>query len=207
MKIKDILFEQKEFKLLELPYKYNALEPHIDKETMEEHHNKHLKGYVTKLNKALEGKFIPLSEIFNNIDQYDSAVRNNGGGVYNHNLYFNLLSPKPEKQPVGELKEEIENYFGSYDDFKEKFKAAGLGQFGSGWAWLIYHDGELKITSTPNQDNPLMSKEGKVIIGMDVWEHAYYLKHKSQRGDYIDNFFEVLCWNKAEENYQNIING
>ena len=97
MKIKDILFEQKEFKLLELPYKYNALEPHIDKETMEEHHNKHLKGYVTKLNKALEGKFIPLSEIFNNIDQYDSAVRNNGGGVYNHNLYFNLLSPKPEK--------------------------------------------------------------------------------------------------------------
>ena len=174
---------------------------------MEEHHNKHLKGYVTKLNKALEGKFIPLSEIFDNIDQYDSAVRNNAGGVYNHNLYFNLLSPKPEKQPVGELKEEIENYFGSYDDFKEKFKAAGLGQFGSGWAWLIHHDGELKITSTPNQDNPLMSKEGKVIIGMDVWEHAYYLKHKSQRGDYIDNFFEVLCWNEAEENYQNIING
>ena len=101
----------------------------------------------------------------------------------------------------------MKSTFGSYDDFKEKFKASGLGQFGSGWAWLVYNDGKLNIISTPNQDNPLMSKKGKVIIGMDVWEHAYYLKHKSQRGDYIDDFFEVLCWNQAEENYQNIING
>ena len=207
MKIKDILFEQKEFKLLELPYNYNSLEPYIDKETMEEHHSKHHNGYVTKLNKALEGKFAPLSEIFANIDQYDDAVRNNAGGVYNHNIYFNLLSADPAKAPVGELKDQMESTFGSYDDFKEKFKASGLGQFGSGWAWLVYNDGKLNIISTPNQDNPLMSKKGKVIIGMDVWEHAYYLKHKSQRGDYIDDFFEVLCWNQAEENYQNIING
>ena len=207
MKIKDILFEQKEFKLLELPYKYNALEPHIDKETMIEHHTKHMQGYVDKLNDALKKPVNAIRDILENIDQYDTKVRNNAGGVFNHNVYFNLMSPDSLRKPVGELKVAIDEEFGSYDNFKEEFKKAGMDRFGSGWAWLVVGEFGLNILSTPNQDNPIMSGEGEIVVAMDVWEHSYYLKHKSQRAKYIDDFFKVLCWRSAEKRYQQIING
>ena len=198
------------FELPSLLYDYNELEPHIDARTMEIHHSKHHNGYTTNLNNAIADTplaDLSIEEILNGLDLNNNALRNNGGGFYNHSLFWEIMSPNGGGLPVGILFDAIENKFGSFENFKTKFSNAAATQFGSGWAWLIFDNGELKISSTPNQDNPLMSKEGKVIIGMDVWEHAYYLKHKSQRGDYIDDFFEVLDWNKAEENYQNIING
>jgi Fe-Mn family superoxide dismutase len=207
MKLSKLLLEEKEFELPKLKYSYDALEPHIDKDTMVEHHSKHMQGYVNKLNDALDKPVSAIRSILENIDQYDSKVRNNAGGVFNHNVYFNLLSPTSQKTPVGELKLALEQEFDSFEKFKEEFKEAGLGQFGSGWAWLVVNESGLKILSTPNQDNPIMSGEGEIVIGMDVWEHSYYLKHKSKRGDYIDDFFKVLCWDSAESRYQQIING
>ena len=211
MKLFKLILENKEFKLPSLSFSYDALEPHIDEETMREHHTKHHKGYVTKLNDAMKGKakVENIEEILSNIKKYDDKVRNNAGGVYNHTLYFNLMSPDSSRTPVGELKTAIEDTFGSYQNFKEEFTQAGLGRFGSGWAWLTMTNNGLKIHSTPNQDNPLMAYsevKGDPIIGMDVWEHSYYLKHKSKRGDYIKDFFKVLCWRSAEENYQKILN-
>ena len=207
MKLSKLLLEEKEFELPKLKYSYDALEPHIDKDTMIEHHSKHMQGYVNKLNDALDTPVSAIREILENIDQYDSKVRNNAGGVFNHNVYFNLMSPTAKKTPVGELKLALEKEFNSFEKFKEKFKEAGLGQFGSGWAWLVVNESGLRILSSPNQDNPIMSGEGEVVIAMDVWEHSYYLKHKSKRGDYIDDFFKVLCWDSAESRYQQIING
>ena len=212
IKMTDIILEAKGFSLPSLPYAYNALEPHFDEETMKEHHTKHHKGYVTKLNDALKSKAaqnLSIEEVLASVKKYDDKVRNNAGGVFNHTLFFNLLSPNATTSPVGELKKEIDKAFGSYQKFKEEFTEAGTGRFGSGWAWLSLTRDGLKVHSTPNQDNPLMSYsevKGDPIIGMDVWEHAYYLKHKSQRANYIKDFFKVLDWNKAEENYQRILN-
>ena len=158
-------------------------------------------------NDALKKPVSAIREILENIGEYDDKVRNNAGGVFNHNVYFNLMSPDSLRTPVGDLKDAINEEYGSYDNFKEEFKKAGMGQFGSGWAWLVVGEFGLNILSTPNQDNPLMSGEGEIVIGMDVWEHSYYLKHKSQRAKYIDDFFKVLCWRSAEKRYQQIING
>jgi len=211
MKLSKLILENKEIKYTPLPFAYNALEPHIDEETMKEHHSKHHRGYVKKLNDAMKGKakVEKVEDILLDIKKYDDKVRNNAGGVYNHNIYFNLMSPTPTTSPVGELKKEIDKVFGSYQKFKEEFSSTALSQFGSGWAWLSLTNKGLKIHSTPNQDNPLMSYseiKGDPIIGMDVWEHAYYLKHKSQRGNYIKNFFKVMCWKTAEDTYQKLTN-
>jgi len=209
IRLSNLILEEKGFKLPSLPFAYDALEPHIDEETMREHHTKHHKGYVKKLNDAIKGKDKSIEDILSNIKKYDDKVRNNAGGVYNHTLYFNLMSPDATTNPVGQLKEDIDKVFGSYQNFKEEFSNAGTGQFGSGWAWLTLTKDGLKVHSTPNQDNPLMSYseiKGDPIIGMDVWEHAYYLKHKSKRASYIKDFFKVLCWKTAEENYQKLIN-
>ena len=210
MKLSKLILENKEIKLISLPFAYNALEPHIDEETMKEHHSKHHRGYVKKLNDAMKGKakVEKIEDILLNIKKYDNKIRNNAGGVYNHNIYFNLMSPEATTSPVGDLKDEINKTFGSYQKFKEEFINAGLTHCGSGWAWLTLTKDGLKVHSTPNQDNPLMSYseiKGDPVIGMDVWEHAYYLKHKSKRASYINSFFKVLCWKTAEENYQKLI--
>ncbi|WP_122465822.1 MULTISPECIES: superoxide dismutase [Brevundimonas] len=195
------------FTLPPLPYAYDALEPAIDKETMTFHHDKHHQAYVDNLNKAvdadqsLQGK--ELEEIFKSISKAPKAVRNNGGGHWNHALFWELLAPVGEGgEPSGELKAAIDRDLGGLDKFKEDFNAAGAGQFGSGWAWLIVQDGKLKVTSTPNQDNPLMDvadEQGDVVLGADVWEHAYYLKYQNRRPDYLKAFWTVVNWNKANE--------
>ncbi len=199
------------FTLPALPYAHDALEPHIDKATMEIHHGKHHNAYVTNLNKALEsapelaGK--SLEELLaNNLaivpDAIKTAVRNNGGGHYNHSLFWNILAPGAGGTPTGTLAAAIDAAFGSFDAFKEKFNAAATTRFGSGWAWLVKTaDGKLEITSTPNQDNPFM--EGKhPIIGLDVWEHAYYLKYQNRRPDYISAWWNVVNWAAAEERFK-----
>jgi Fe-Mn family superoxide dismutase len=193
------------FKLPDLPYGYNALEPYIDAETMKIHHDKHHAAYVTNLNKAIEAlDSFPedLSKVFDNIEKYSAAIRNNGGGHWNHSFFWEIMRPgKENNAPSGKLAEAINKNFGSLDEFKKKFKEAATGQFGSGWAWLVKDvSGALSITSTPNQDNPLMSvasKKGKPILGLDVWEHAYYLKYQNKRPDYIDNFWYVVNWDKV----------
>ena len=191
------------YQLPSLPYDYSALEPHIDEETMREHHLKHHQGYVNKLNGELEdtpylGK--PIEDILKNIDAFSQGVRNNGGGHYNHSLFWNLLSPT-KTEPTGKLKVELITKFGTIDDFISEFIDAGLKRFGSGWVWLVVdEDGNLKITTTINQDNPLMFGDIP-IIGCDVWEHAYYLKHKSNREEWLNTFFEVLDWDRANENF------
>ncbi len=193
------------FTLPPLPYAYDALEPAIDKETMTFHHDKHHQTYVDNLNKAvdadasLQGK--SLEELFASISTAPKAVRNNGGGHWNHALFWELLAPAGQGgQPSAELAAAIDRDLGGLDAFKEAFNAAGAGQFGSGWAWLIVQDGKLKVTSTPNQDNPLMDvaeQKGAVVLGADVWEHAYYLKYQNRRADYLKAFWEVVNWNKA----------
>ncbi len=193
------------FTLPPLPYAYDALEPAIDKETMTFHHDKHHQTYVDNLNKAvdadasLQGK--SLEELFASISTAPKAVRNNGGGHWNHALFWELLAPAGQGgQPSAELVAAIDRDLGGLDAFKEAFNAAGAGQFGSGWAWLIVQDGKLKVTSTPNQDNPLMDvaeQKGAVVLGADVWEHAYYLKYQNRRADYLKAFWEVVNWNKA----------
>ncbi|KQS55202.1 superoxide dismutase [Brevundimonas sp. Leaf363] len=197
------------FTLPPLPYAYDALEPAIDQETMTFHHDKHHQAYVDNLSKAvdadpaLQGK--SLEELFANIGAAPKAVRNNGGGHWNHSLFWELLAPVGKTgEPSAELAAAIDRDLGGLDKFKEDFNAAGAGQFGSGWAWLIVQDGKLKVTSTPNQDNPLMDvaeQKGAVVLAADVWEHAYYLKYQNRRPEYLKAFWTVVNWNKANELY------
>jgi Fe-Mn family superoxide dismutase len=198
------------FELPPLPYPNDALEPHIDARTMEIHHDKHHGGYTSKLNAAIEGTEWAnksIEEILVNLDNIPqdkrTAVRNNGGGYANHSLFWQIMSPNGGGQPSGELANAINSAFGSYDSFKEQFSDAAAGRFGSGWAWLVVdNNGGLSITSTPNQDTPLM--EGKTpILGLDVWEHAYYLKYQNKRPEYISAFWNVVNWDKVSELYNN----
>jgi Fe-Mn family superoxide dismutase len=196
------------FTLPALPYAFNALEPHIDARTMEIHHGKHHNAYVTNLNAAVAGKpeeNLSIEEICKSVSKYPAAVRNNGGGHYNHSLFWTLLSPKGGGAPSGALADAINSAFGSFDEFKTKFAAAATGRFGSGWAWLIIDaSGKLQITSTPNQDNPLMDvADGRVtpVLGLDVWEHAYYLNYQNRRPDYIAAFWNIVNWNEVAKRF------
>lgn len=197
------------YELPALPYANNALEPHIDEQTMMIHHDRHHATYVNNLNAALEGldelAGKSVEELIANLDAVPenvrTAVRNNGGGHANHSLFWNILAPNAGGAPTGEVAEAINTVFGSYDAFKDQFAKAATGRFGSGWAWLVVDNGELAITSTPNQDSPLM--EGKTpILGLDVWEHAYYLKYQNKRPDYINAFFNVVNWDEVNNRYQ-----
>jgi len=196
------------FQLPELGYAYDALEPHIDARTMEIHHSKHHNGYTTKLNAAIEGTDLEgqsIEDILTNLDMSNGAVRNNGGGFYNHSLFWTVMNPEDRGYLSGELKDAIEAEFGSKDTFIAAFSKAAATQFGSGWAWLCVHKGgKVEVCSTPNQDNPLMpgvSCGGTPILGLDVWEHAYYLNYQNRRPDYIDAFFKVINWNEVERRY------
>jgi len=195
------------FELPKLPYDYNALEPYIDAQTMEIHHSKHHGGYTKKLNAAIEGtdlENLSIEEILKNVSKHSTAVRNNGGGFYNHKLFWQNMSPNGGGKPEGKLAEAIDRDFGSFDNFKETFNKAAAGRFGSGWAWLVNQMGKLVITSTPNQDNPLMDVaevRGIPILGLDVWEHAYYLKYQNKRPDYIDAFWNVINWSDVAERF------
>ncbi|MAZ26885.1 MAG: superoxide dismutase [Cytophagaceae bacterium] len=196
------------FELPELPYSKDALEPHIDQATMAVHHDKHHAGYTNKLNAAIEGTDLEgktIENILINLDMSNSAVRNNGGGYYNHDLFWKVMSPNGGGEPTGELAEAINSAFGSFEDFKEKFISAAGGQFGSGWAWLCVHEGgKVEVCATPNQDNPLMPGVGcggTPILGVDVWEHAYYLKYQNLRPDYLKAFFNVINWEEVASNY------
>jgi superoxide dismutase, Fe-Mn family len=196
------------FTLPELPYAYNALEPHIDAQTMEIHHTKHHQAYVTNLNNAIVGtdaEKLSLEDILKSVDKYPLAVRNNAGGHWNHSLFWKLLSPTPSLTPSGPLARTIDETWGSLEKFKEEFNKAAMSRFGSGWAWLcVEPTGKLEICSTPNQDNPLMPGvgcKGTPILGLDVWEHAYYLKYQNRRADYVGAFWKVLDWNVVEANY------
>lgn len=191
-----------------LPYAYDALEPYIDKQTMEIHHTKHHQAYVNKLNDALEGKDFankPLEELFKNMSKYPVGVRNNGGGHWNHTLFWTVLGPNGGGRPSGDLLKAIENKFGDFEKFQEEFNTAAATRFGSGWAWLIVDEnGEIRVTSTPNQDNPLMDiaeVKGVPILAIDVWEHAYYLKYQNRRPDYINSFWNVINWEEVEKRY------
>ncbi|MEZ0480483.1 superoxide dismutase [Planococcus sp. SSTMD024] len=197
------------YELPELPYAYDALEPHIDKETMNIHHTKHHNTYVTNVNAALEGhddlSSKSIDELISDLnavpEDIRTAVRNNGGGHANHSLFWQLLSPNGGGQPTGAVADAINSKFGSFDEFKEKFEAAGKTRFGSGWAWLVVANGELEVTSTPNQDSPL--SEGKTpILGVDVWEHAYYLKYQNRRPDYLAAFWNVVNWDEVSKRYE-----
>ncbi|WP_339917787.1 superoxide dismutase [Yeosuana marina] len=197
------------YTLPNLNYAYEALEPHFDKETMTIHHTRHHQGYVNNLNAAVEGTDAEnetLETILKNISKHSTAVRNNGGGHYNHSLFWETLSPTGKTTPDGLLAEEINKVFGNLDELKDQIKQAGLGQFGSGWAWLIVkYNGTLAVVATANQDNPLMdtniANQGYPILGVDVWEHAYYLKYQNKRADYLDAFWSVLDWNVVEKKY------
>ncbi len=197
------------FTLAPLPYANDALEPHFDAKTMEIHHDKHHQAYVTNLNNAIEGTENAgksLEELVASAGAISPAVRNNGGGHWNHTFFWNTISPKGGGSPKGDLAKAIDAKFGSFDALKEEFKKAATSRFGSGWAWLIgTGNGEVAVTSTPNQDNPLMDVaevKGTPIIGLDVWEHAYYLKYQNKRPDYIDAFWNVVDWDAAEKNFK-----
>jgi Fe-Mn family superoxide dismutase len=204
------------FKLPDLPYAYNALEPHIDAQTMEIHHGKHHAGYTNKLNAAIEGTELEgkrIEEILANVSKHSAGVRNNGGGFYNHSLFWSVMSPAGEHE-ISErmnIHKAIMRDFGSFDDFKDEFSQAAATRFGSGWAWLcVDKDDKLFVCSTPNQDNPLMDvvdEEGTPILGLDVWEHAYYLKYQNRRPDYIEAFFSVINWHEVTERYNNANEG
>lgn len=196
------------FKLPDLGFDYNALEPYIDAKTMEIHHTKHHAGYLKKFNAAIEGtelEEMKPSDIFTNVSKYDSAVRNNGGGFFNHALFWKFLTPNSNENLDQKLADAITKYFGTLENLKEEFSEAAAGQFGSGWAWLVKkNNGELVVTSTPNQDNPLMDIaliKGKPILCLDVWEHAYYLNYQNKRPDYIKAFWNVVNWDKVAELY------
>ncbi|MDD2277751.1 MAG: superoxide dismutase [Bacteroidales bacterium] len=195
------------FELPKLPYSYDALEPHIDAQTMEIHYTKHHGGYTNNLNKAIENtplSGLTIEEILKNISKHSVAIRNNGGGFYNHNLFWSLMSPNAGGKPKGKIADAINAKFGSFESFKEKFNAAAATRFGSGWAWLIDKNGELEIVSTPNQDNPLMDVvdvKGYPLLALDVWEHAYYLKYQNRRPDYIENFWHVVNWAEVEKRF------
>lgn len=197
------------FTLPPLPYAYDALEPHIDKMTMTIHHDKHHQAYVDNLNKAIAGtenENKSLDEIIKNAGAISAAVRNNGGGHWNHTFFWEIMTPGGSKEPNGNLAEAINKSFGSFDAFKEKFAQAGATRFGSGWAWLGSQNGNLVVCSTPNQDNPLMDiAECKCtpILGVDVWEHAYYLKYQNKRADYLSAFWNVVNWDKVAEKFEN----
>ena len=191
-----------------LPYDYNALEPHIDEQTMRLHHDKHHQAYVDKANDALGGTDLdgkPIEDVVRNLDQVPEdkrgVVRNNGGGHLNHSLFWEWMSPDGGGAPDGELASAIDEAFGSFDAFKEKFEAAGVGQFGSGWAWLVLDGGSLRVTSTPNQDNPVSNGQTP-LLGNDVWEHAYYLKYQNKRPDYIGSWFNTINWDEVARRYQ-----
>ncbi len=198
------------YTLPELPYAYDALEPHFDTATMTIHHQRHHQAYVDNLNTAIAGtdaEAKELEEILKEVSKYGPAVRNNGGGHYNHSLLWKTLSATPTTAPEGKLAEEINKSFGSLDELKAQIKQAGLGQFGSGWAWLLVkQDGSLAVAATPNQDNPLMdtnsTNQGYPVLGVDVWEHAYYLKYQNKRADYLDAFWSVLDWAAVAKNYE-----
>jgi superoxide dismutase, Fe-Mn family len=195
------------FSLPALPYAHDALEPHIDALTMQIHHGKHHQAYVDNLNKAIAGtphENKSLEELVAAAGTISPAVRNNGGGHWNHSFFWELLAPNAGGAPTGALANAINDVFGSFDSFKEKFNAAGATRFGSGWAWLIINNGTLQVTSTPNQDNPLMDVaevKGTPILGVDVWEHAYYLKYQNRRPEYMTNIWNVINWNKVAENF------
>ncbi len=195
------------FELAALPYSYDALEPHFDKMTMEIHHSKHHQAYITNLNNAIagtafEGKTI--DEIVKGLGRENMVIRNNGGGHFNHDLFWSILSPNAGGAPVGALAEAIDSVWGSFDTFKTEFQKAAMTRFGSGWAWLCVNNGKVEICSTPNQDNPLMLDAGcggTPILGLDVWEHAYYLHFQNRRADFVGAFWNVVNWNKVNENY------
>jgi len=201
------------FTLPDLPYAFDALEPSIDGQTMQIHHDKHHAGYVTKLNAAIEGKADlqskTVEELISHLsavpEAIQTAVRNNGGGHYNHTLFWEIMAPNAGKEPAGELAEAIHAGFGSFDTFKEKFSNAAATRFGSGWAWLTVGEGKLCVCSTPNQDNPLMDVaqcKGIPILGLDVWEHAYYLKYQNRRPEYIAAFWEVINWDAVSQRFK-----
>ena len=196
------------FELPDLPYAFDALEPNIDARTMEIHHGKHHGGYTSKLNAAIEGSDLDnknITDLLANLDMSNKAVRNNGGGFYNHSLFWKVMSPNGGGRPSGDLAQAINDAFGSFESFKDIFSKAAATQFGSGWAWLCVHSGgKLEVCSTPNQDNPLMPETGcggTPILGLDVWEHAYYLKYQNQRPAYIEAFWNVVNWDEVEERY------
>ena len=200
------------FQLPDLNYGFDSLEPHIDAKTMQIHHGKHHAGYTSKLNAAVEGTDLEgksIEDLLSNLDLSNSAVRNNGGGYYNHCLFWEIMSPNGGGSPSGNLLTAIEKAFGSFDEFKAEFSKAAATRFGSGWAWLCAHsDGSLEICSTANQDNPIMNGigcGGSPILGLDVWEHAYYLNYQNRRPDYINGFFNVIDWAKVEEKYNSSI--
>lgn len=196
------------FELPKLPYDYDALEPHIDARTMEIHHTKHHNGYTTKLNGAIDGTDLAemkIEDILENVSKHSTAVRNNGGGFYNHSLFWEVMSPDGGGKPSGDLANAITEDFGSFDNFKDQFAGAAGSRFGSGWAWLVVaENGHLAVTSTPNQDNPLMDVadvQGTPILGLDVWEHAYYLNYQNRRPDYVQAFFSVVNWDEVSKRY------
>ncbi len=196
------------FELPALPYAHNALEPHIDEKTMEIHHGKHHQAYVNNLNNAVKGNAaegVSLTDLVHNISKYSPAIRNNGGGHWNHSFFWGIMGPNAGGQPTGALMDAIVASFGSFDAMKEQFNSAGTTRFGSGWAWLIVHDHKLAITSTPNQDNPLMDiaeVKGTPILGLDVWEHAYYLHYQNRRPDYIGAFWNVINWSAVNAHFE-----
>jgi len=196
------------FELPALPYAHDALEPHIDERTMQIHHGKHHQGYTTNLNGAIEGTDLegqPIENILENLDMSNKAVRNNGGGYFNHSLFWSVMTPNGGGEPSGELADAINDAFGSFEAFKEKFSTAAKTQFGSGWAWLCVHKGgKVAVCSTPNQDNSLMPGVGcggYPILGLDIWEHAYYLNYQNRRPDYVAAFFNVVNWDEVSANY------
>jgi Fe-Mn family superoxide dismutase len=197
------------FELPKLDYDYSALEPHIDARTMEIHHTKHHQAYITKLNGAIEGTDLAgksIEDILGNISSASPGVRNNGGGYFNHNIFWKVMSPNGGGTPTGDLADAINKYFGSFDKFKEQFSDAAATRFGSGWAWLVVSNGELKVSSTPNQDSPIMDVadvKGTPILGLDVWEHAYYLNYQNRRPDYIAAFWNVINWDEVSERLKN----
>ena len=197
------------YKLPDLPYAYDALEPYIDEETMKLHHDKHHNAYVEKTNKALEGhddlQNLSIEELVTKLDEVPedirTTVRNNGGGHVNHSLFWEVLSPNGGGEPTGELADAINESFGSFDDFKSELETAATGQFGSGWGWLVVENGELKVVNTPNQDSPLTDGQTP-ILGVDVWEHAYYLNYQNKRPAYVDAFWEVVNWDEVARRYE-----
>ncbi|MCC5918513.1 MAG: superoxide dismutase [Cryomorphaceae bacterium] len=195
------------FTLPDLPYAHDALEPHIDAKTMQIHHGKHHAGYVSKLNAAIEGTELEgksLEDILRNVSKHGAGVRNNGGGHYNHSLFWSIMTPNGGGNPSGALAEAINRDFGSFDKFKDAFSNAAATQFGSGWAWLCSNGGKLCVCSTPNQDNPIMDVTencGTPILGIDVWEHAYYLNYQNRRPDYINAFFSVINWEEVAKRF------
>jgi Fe-Mn family superoxide dismutase len=197
------------YEVPDLPYDYDALEPHIDEATMKVHHDKHHQAYVDKANAALEGtewEDKPVEEVLKNLDQLGdkaTAVRNNAGGHANHTLFWQIMSPDGGGEPEGALADAINEAFGSFDDFKTKVKEAGVGRFGSGWAWLVHDGSGLKVTSTANQDSPVSDGQTP-LLGVDVWEHAYYLKYQNKRPDYIDAFWNVVNWGEVARRYEEV---